>query len=349
MEFEYRSYPSHVLFGRGRFGDLAGHLKAYEKVLVIGSDRMRGRVSQLRDTLGEGKVAHFAHIVQHIPEAVVGEARRYMQSVNPQVLVAMGGGSAIGLAKALAVEVNLPVVALPTTYSGSEQTNIWGISTGNGKITGKSDRALPSLVIYDTDFTADMPFGLAVKSAMNAMAHLMEAIYAPDGNPVTRHHALQGIKTLRKGLLLLADRQALTAEANETILFGAYLAGKCLCEVSMSLHHKTAHVLGGTFGLDHASVHTVLQPYILKYQWPYLSEEAKEDFMQTLGSNPVMELRNLAQKAGGPAALGDIGFDKADISKAVDEILARPYANIAPLEKQALQVMLESAWEGEIS
>jgi alcohol dehydrogenase class IV len=279
----------------------------------------------------------------------VDEAREVAEQTQPFAYVAIGGGSAIGLAKGLAIEDGRPIIAVPTTFAGSEQTNIFGISTEDGKTTGRDDRALPQVVVYDPNLTATMPKGLAVTSAMNAMAHLMEALYSPSGNPVTRSLAMQGMKTLKAGLETMAESDRLTQEANEQIQFGAYLAGKCLCEVDMALHHKTAHVLGGSFGMDHSKVHTVLQPYVLAYQWPYLDKAIQEDFKEALASeNPAQVLKDLAANASAPTTLEAIGFQEADIEKAAFIMAANPYANIAPLSKEGLAGMLRNAYDGII-
>ena len=263
-------------------------------------------------------------------------------------MLSIGGGSSVGLAKALALQNRLPIIAVPTTFAGSEQTNIWGISNEDGKTTGREDIVLPREVVYDPELTQTMPKRLAVMSAMNAMAHLMEAVYSPTGNPISRHHALLGMQELKKGLKNIAYQKTFTAEANEQILFGAYLAGKTLCEVSMSLHHKAAHVLGGSFGMQHAEVHTVLQAYVLAYQWPHLSSEIQQDFVAVLGESPALALKNLAADAGAPTTLEEIGFAQEDITQAVNIMLSKPYPNPAPLVESQLLVMLEKAFEGRI-
>ncbi|MCC5940081.1 MAG: maleylacetate reductase [Balneolaceae bacterium] len=348
MKFEYTSHPIHVQFGRGSFKEIHKHLSDYKSYIVIANDRMNQQVELLREIAGSENVTLFSKVIQHVPQHLVDEAESVLNNHPADVLIAIGGGSAIGLAKALALKTHLPIVAVPSTYSGSEQTNIWGISSNEGKTTGKSPRVLPKVVIYDPEFTKSLPLNLAVKSGMNAMAHLMEAVYAPDGNPITRNMALTGIEYIKKGLNVLGDKQKLTQEANENLLMGAFIAGRSLCEVSMSLHHKTAHVLGGSFGMDHASVHTVLQPYVLEYQWDYLSEEIRNDFINSLGNHPSYELKMLAKRGGAETDLKSIGFKRQDITKAVEIILSKPYANVAPLEKEALFTMLENAYSGKL-
>ena len=391
MKFEYRSYPNKVIFASGACDRLPEFLGSGKRIMVIAGNRMKPRVDRLKTLLGvplddtspDARIRVFSGIEQHVPQYLVDNAMAFMKQQRPDLLLCMGGGSAIGLAKALALETCLPIVAVPTTFSGSEQTNIWGIRSNEGKNTGKSDRVLPGLVIYDPDLVRGMPYELAFKSGMNAMAHLVEAMYAPDGNPVTRHHALLGMETMRNGLQAICRSKTagnvirpghpdakipVTGRRKKTdgtsssittshfddytasqLLFGAYLAGKCLGEVSMSLHHKTAHVLGGTFGLDHASVHTVLLPWVLAYQWPHLNAEIRSDFERILGNNPPAILKKLIDEGGVPGDLKSIGYNKKEIPGTVEIILSAPYANVAPLEKKRLISMLESAWAGRLT
>lgn len=348
MTFTYRSHPITVLFGKGSFKKIEDHLGDYSSCFVIANERMDEQVNLLQNSEALKTVTRFEKVIQHVPQTLVDEAEKVLSKNPSDVIIAIGGGSAIGLAKALALKTEHPIIAVPSTYSGSEQTNIWGISSEGGKTTGKSPRVLPKLVIYDSEFTQSLPVKLAVKSGMNAMAHLMEAVYAPDGNPVTKTMALRGIEHTKKGLNVLAKEQQLTQEANENLLMGAFIAGRSLGEVSMSLHHKTAHVLGGSFGMDHASVHTVLQPYVLEYQWEYLSDEIRNDFIVSLGLLPAFELKMLAQKGGAETNLRQIGFRKEDINRAVKIILSKPYANVAPLEENRLIEMLENAFTGKL-
>lgn len=349
MEFNYRSFPNRIYFGKGKRKLLPELLKNYSKVLVLATGRLEAEVKSLQDALGSNRVVHFSKIIQHVPKTLVSEVREFRAKHQPQVVVAIGGGSAIGLAKALALDEYLPQIAIPSTYSGSEQTNIFGISTEAGKTTGRNDQVLPGVVIYDSELTAGMPKLLAATSGMNAMAHLMEAIYSPTANPVTRSIAIQGMEVIKRGLGNLAQSDSLTEESNENLLLGAYLAGKCLCEVEMSLHHKACHTLGGSFNLDHASVHTVMQSYVLDFQWDFLSDEMKNDFKTVFQSeNPAVELRKLAADCGAKTDLKSIGLGEENIPKAVELMLAKPYANVRPLTQENLSELLRKAVLGEL-
>ena len=348
MEFSYKSFPAQVHFGKGKIAVLPELLKGFSSVLLIAEGRFAPQAERFAAAFGNEKVVLFSNVIQHVPQRIVDEAYEVVKKENPDVLLSIGGGSSVGLAKALALQTELPIIAVPTTYAGSEQTNIWGISTEAGKTTGRSAKVLPKVVVYDPELTQSMPPVLAAKSAMNAMAHLMEAVYAPDGNPFTSHYAKLGMKSLKEGLLKLAEEKGLSEQTNEKILFGAYLGGKSLCEVSMSLHHKAAHVLGGSFGMEHATVHTVLQSYVLAYQWPYLSAGTQADFKEVFGEKPAIALRELADKNNIASDLKSIGFIEEDIPEAAALLLKKPYANPAPLNENGLEQLLRNAWAGKL-
>ncbi|GCC50502.1 maleylacetate reductase [Chryseotalea sanaruensis] len=348
--FEYTAFPSKVFFGEKSFDNIVKLLTQYQKAFVIAEKRQEPYVDLIKAKAGVDKVFHFNKVVQHVPANLVEEAKQLQQREQTDVLVAIGGGSAIGLAKALALTSNHDIIAVPSTYAGSEMTNIWGITTLEGKTTGRDMRVLPEIVIYDPAMTATMPVALAATSAMNAMAHLMEAVYGHDTNPISYNNSLDGMKKLRAGMMLLAKHNKLTQEANQLLQYGSFLAGKGLCEVSMSLHHKLAHVLGGSFNLDHASVHTVLQAFVLDYQWDALLKEVQQDFCNALAHPyPPEALLALARGMHAPTSLAEIGFKEADIDKTINIALSKPYANPKSLTKEGLTNLLSKAYKGTLN
>ncbi len=346
-KFEYTSFPHKIFFGKDSFSNIRALLSDYNKVFVIAQSRVQQYVDELKSMLGEEHIFHFDQVVQHVPSHLVDQAKKIQSEENTDVLVAIGGGSAIGLAKALAIDLRQDIIAVPTTYAGSEMTNIWGITTKNGKTTGRALIVLPKYVIYDPVFTASMPVSLAATSAMNAMAHLIEAVYAHDTNPITYQNSLLAIKQLAKGMKIIAVQKVLSQEANQLLQLGAFIAGKSLCEVSMSLHHKAVHILGGSFRIDHASAHTVLQAYVLDYQWDALSESTQTDLVNAFDHDyPPIALQQLAKAMDAPYTLKEIGFAKQDIEQAVNLMLSRPYPNPKTLSKKGLTEMLTKAFTG---
>lgn len=341
--FTYQSRQVEVHFGAGKIKELPALLQAWPRALVIGTERIAGQVQLLQDA--GTSLYWFKDVVQHVPEALVAKALDVCKAEEASVLVAIGGGSAVGLAKAVARELRLPIVAVPTTYAGSEMTDIWGITGANGKVTGKDLAVQPRVVLYDPDLTLGMRPTLAASSAMNAMAHLMEGIYAPAGNVLTMHLAAQGMGILREGLEALASAGELTPEVNEKLLLGAFMGGKVLGEVPMALHHKAAHTLGGSFGLDHAGVHTVLQSHVLQFQWPYLGEAVRRMFVESLGSeSPWLVLQDLARMNGLPTQLRAVGLAESQIAEAAAIMSKAPYPNPAPLTEEGLRLLFKAAY-----
>ncbi|MEP6594920.1 MAG: maleylacetate reductase [Ginsengibacter sp.] len=353
MNFVYQSIANKVYFGEEHLKALPNIIREAggNRLFVITSPRKPNQAitDDLERAFGADHVFLFSEIVQHVPKQIVDKALALAKEHRPDTLIAIGGGSAIGLAKGMALQTGLPILAIPTTYAGSEMTNVYGITEHGVKTVGKDLKVLPRSVIYAPSLTATMPLQLAAKSSMNAMAHLVEAIYAFDVNPVTYQNALLGIRFLKEGMEILINQKSLN-EANEKIQFGAYLAGKCLCEVSMALHHKVAHVLGGNFSLDHGSVHTVLLPYVLDFQYMGLSENSKEDLEKILNAeNPPLKLKTLAEQMDVATNLKSIGFKKEDISKATAQILAiKKFPNPVDISETNINDLLQRSYEGRL-
>ena len=203
----------------------------------------------------------------HTPVEVTEDALAFVQKSGVDCLVALGGGSTIGLAKAIALRTDLPQIAIPTTYAGSEMTPILGETKDGLKTTQKSMKVLPETVIYDVGLTMTLPAGLSGTSGINAIAHSVEALYAEDANPIISVLAEQSIAALGRALpKIAADPQH--RDARSDAQYGAFLAGACLGSVGMALHHKLCHTLGGTFDLPHSETHTIVLPHALAYNAP---------------------------------------------------------------------------------
>lgn len=351
-EFIYNQQSARVIFGRPFLESLSQELPSdsITRLWVIASHRFDYLVERVDDLPNVKVLEHFSRVLQHIPEDQVQKARHAVAKSEADIIIAIGGGSAIGLAKAVALKHPLPIWAVPTTYSGSEMTNIYGITSAGKKIVGRDSRVVPEKVFYDHELSLTLSFDLAAKSALNALAHLIEATYSPNVNPFTYRHALEGLRLVLGGLEELAEKQTLTEGINKKLLLGASFAGKSLTETEMALHHKCAHVLGGSYGLDHASVHAVILPYVLSYQWQSLSVELQRRFKKLFGSDyPPDALINLIQRLGLPASLKDIGFSKNQAEEAARVIFSHNFKNPAPVSHQTVQLLLENARAGQIS
>lgn len=281
----------------------------------------------------------------HTPVGVTEKAMMIVREREIDGVVSVGGGSTIGLGKAIALRTDLPQIVIPTTYAGSEMTPILGETRDGKKTTQSSAAILPEVVIYDVDLTLSLPVSLSGTSGINAIAHAVEALYARDRNPIVSLMAIEGISALFVALPRIAEAPS-DLEARADALYGAWLCGSCLGAVGMALHHKLCHVLGGSFNLPHAETHTIVLPHALAYNSPAVPETIAR-LESVLGPDPALALYNLAKTVGAPQGLRELGMAEADIDVAVSQALANPYWNPRTLELGPLRNLIARAWAGE--
>jgi len=272
-DFVYTSQPQRVVFGAGSLRHLAREIDALgaRRALVLCTPEQRGQAERVADMLGAHAAGVFDRAVMHVPIETAREAREVANRLGADCAVAIGGGSTTGLGKAIALDSGLPILAIPTTYAGSEMTPIYGITEAGLKKTGKDLRVLPRSVIYDPELSLSLPVALSVTSGINAIAHAAEGLYAQDSNPVMDLMAEEGIAALARALPAIRRRSD-DIEARGDALYGAWLCGSVLGSVGMALHHKLCHTLGGSFNLPHAEVHTVVLPHAIAFNAPAAPE-----------------------------------------------------------------------------
>lgn len=345
--FTYQASATRVVFGVGTLQQLPRELEllGVRSALLLSTAGQAAAARDLSASLGERSAGVFAGAVMHVPAAVAQQARDEVRRVGADGLVALGGGSTTGLAKAVALDSGLPIVAIPSTYAGSEMTSIWGLTDGGVKKTGREPRVLPRTVIYDPELSRALPWNVTVTSALNAMAHAAEGLYAHDGNPVIGLMAEEGIRACAAALAVLAtDPQDL--EARGDALYGAWLCGTVLGAVAMGLHHKLCHTLGGTFNLPHAETHTVVLPHVLAYNAPQ-APSAMARIARALGVHDApLGLQALAQRHGAPTSLQALGMPADGLDRAADLAVQNQYPNPRPLERTALRALLQRAYDG---
>jgi maleylacetate reductase len=306
--------------------------------------------------LGDRCAGIHPHAVMHVPVETARAARAEAARLGADCAVAIGGGSTTGLGKAIALESSLPILAIPTTYAGSEMTSIWGLTEGGVKKTGRDARVLPRTVLYDPLLTLTLPMGLSVTSAMNAIAHAAEGLYAHDGNPVVALMAEEAVRASAVAMAgLVRDPQDLAARSDA--LYGAWLAGSVLGAVAMGLHHKLCHTLGGSFNLPHAEVHSVVLPHALAYNadaaapaMVRVARALRAAGLAGVGDRPVdaaIALQTLARQAGAPTTLAATGMPEAGLDRVADLAVQTPYPNPRPLERAALRALLQRAQHGD--
>jgi maleylacetate reductase len=346
--FIYTSAPVRVVFGSAMVHELRSEVERLhlQRVLVLSTPGQRALGVMAVDLLDTLSVGLHAYAVMHVPREVADAAVVAARELQADGLVAIGGGSTVGLAKAVALELGLPIIAIPTTYSGSEMTAIWGLTEAGVKRTGRDERVRPRTVIYDPELTLALPATIAAPSGMNALAHCIEALYAPDGNPITALMAEEGIRALATSLPEVV-RDPTDRAARSGALYGAWLAGAALGAANMGLHHKLCHTLGGSFNLPHAEVHTVILPHAAAYN-ATAAPEAFARAARALGQPDVPgALFDLAQRIGAPTALSAIGMAEVDLDLAADLATRNPYANPAPVTRAGVRHLLAAAFHGE--
>ncbi len=345
--FVYNALPSRVIFGCGRLQQVRQEVEALgaQRALVLCTPEQRSLAEQVSALLGECSAGVFDRAVMHVPIETAREARAVAQQLGADCAVAVGGGSTTGLGKAIALESSLPILAIPTTYAGSEMTPIYGITEAGLKKTGRDIRVLPKTVIYDPELTLGLPLALSVTSGINAIAHAAEGLYAHDGNPIMGMLAEEGIAAIGRALPAL-KQSPVNPEARSDALYGAWLCGTVLGHVGMALHHKLCHTLGGSFNLPHAETHTIVLPHALAYN-AAAAPQAMARIARALGADSGPQaVHNLALYNGAPVALKDIGLREADLDPACDIAMQNQYPNPRPLERDALRQLLQDAFEG---
>jgi len=346
--FVYSANPARILFGAGRTAELPAELVrlGVERPLVITTPGQRAIGERLLALPGMAAGALFDGATMHTPVEVTERCLGFLREQACDGLVAIGGGSTIGLAKALALRTGLPQVAIPTTYAGSEVTPILGETAEGVKKTQRSPALLPQVVIYDVAQTLALPPAISASSGLNAIAHAAEALYARDANPVTSMMAEEGIAALGRSLPRIVQRPD-EVDAREQAQYGAWLCGTCLGTVGMALHHKLCHVLGGSFNLPHAETHAIVLPYALAYN-AAAAPEAMRRIARALGGGevPWTALHGLLRQLNLPRSLQDIGMPESGIDLALQLVLRDSYSNPRPMEQAALAQLLRMAFSG---
>jgi alcohol dehydrogenase class IV len=347
MSFTYNGLPSRVIFGQGTLSRVAKEVEALgcHRVLVLSTPGQEGRAREVLSQLGHLGAEVFAGARMHTPVKTTEEAMYVLASLDADGVVAIGGGSTIGLGKAIALRTDLPQIAIPTTYAGSEMTPILGETKDGIKTTQRTVKVLPETVIYDVNLTLGLPIGMSGISGINAIAHAVEALYAKDRNPIVSWMAEEGIAALARSLPKIAATPTDVA-ARADALYGAWLCGACLGAVEMSLHHKLCHTLGGSFDLPHAETHAVVLPHVVAYN----AEAAPEAMMRIaralVANDAAGGLYDLAKALGAPLTLRDIGLKEKDIDRAMAIATANPYWNPRKIEANGIRRLLNNAYTG---
>jgi maleylacetate reductase len=344
--FTYDALPGRIIFGPGTRSSVIAEVEALglRRVMVIADANAKHVADALVDELGVMVASRWHEVAQHVPTELAEAARTAARDAQIDGIVCVGGGSTTGLAKAIALELDAPIVAVPTTYAGSEVTPIFGL-TGEHKQTGRALRVLPRVVVYDPELTLDVPMSITGPSALNAIAHSVEALYGPSTNPVTTLMAGESIRAIASALVVLA-REPRDLEARTQLLYGAYLAGAAFAVVGIALHHKVCHVLGGTFGLVHGEVNAVMLPHVVAFNAPGAPDAIARVAAALDVDDAACGLFDLAASVGAPTSLAQLGMPEDALGRAAERTVAETTFNPVRVEVPGVLALLDDAWHG---
>ena len=254
-------------------------------------------------------------------------------------VIAVGGGSAIDLGKAISAAAGVPLVSVPTTYAGAEWTTYYGVRDPERKMRGGGAGADPRGIVYDVDLTLDLPLEPTVGTAMNALAHCAEALYVEGHNPAADEHALTGARLIGEWLPRVVETPR-DRGARTELLRGACHGGAALGGSGLALAHAMAQAIGGRYGLPHGTLNGICLPPALRWneQW---APDAAARFRAAVGREPE-ELAAL----GGPTRLRELGVPEADLPELAEAAAGRAgnRANPRPATAAEIEALLRTVW-----
>jgi alcohol dehydrogenase class IV len=336
-----------VIFGAGSLPRVRAEVERIgcSRVVVVCTEAERELAVEVSIHLGDLAIGIFDDAVMHHPIETVQAARDCVRDLGADCCVTVGGGTATGTGKLVALETGVPLLAIPTTYAGSEMTPIYGITEGTVKRTGRDRAVMPRVVIYDPELTLSLPPAVAGPSGINALAHSIEGLYADDTNPITMLMAEESIRALSRALPRIVQAPG-DLEARSDALYGAWLAGVVLGSAGMGLHHKLCHTLGGTFNLPHAEVHTVILPHAIAYNRDFAPDAMRRAAAALGADDPARGAYDLAVSLGAKTSLAALGMPRDGLDRAADLAVQNQYPNPRPLERDAIRELLEHAYTG---
>ena len=353
LDFVHETAACRVVMAPGALSQAAPEvLRHGSRILMITTGRAGEHGDVVASDLGPALVARIDSVSQHVPVEQAAAAVTLAKDHDVDAVLCLGGGSATGLAKGVALRTGLPIVAVPTTYAGSEVTSIWGLTEAGRKNTGRDPAVLPRSVVYDPLLTLTLPAAISAASAMNAVAHAVEGLYAPASSPLTRLMAEEGVRAIASALPRVVDRLDDVAARSEA-LYGGWLCGWVLGISAMGIHHKICHVLGGAFDLPHAQTHAAVLPYATAYNAahaPQLAavtraldagDESGDDAAGAAGA-----LWDLGRRLGTPAGLAELGLTAQQAERAAGIVAEERFDNPRPVTLAGVNELLRAALDG---
>ena len=347
LDFRYQALPWNIVFGAGSLERLPAELEKLgrSRALVLCTPPQATDARRVVELLGDACVGLYDQAVMHVPAGTVADAKATAERLDADCTVAIGGGSTTGLGKALALQAELDNIVIPTSYAGSEMTNIWGITEDGRKVTGRDVRVVPTLTLYDPVLTLSLPPKFAAASGLNAMAQAAVNVASTNSNPVVMTMAQEAVRRLSASLPRVLE-QPDDLDARAEALFGACLAGGALGTGTTGLHHRLCHVFGGTFNTPHAETHTVLLPHSIAYN-ANAAASGTALLAEALGvDNAASGIFALAGALGAPTGLRDLGVKEADLDRAAEIAVETAIDNPEPVTRERIRGLLDDAYFG---
>lgn len=341
-----------VVFANGAIAQVGAELERLgcSRAFLVAGGPEAQFADRIAAELGDRIAGRFSEVVMHVPAEIAERAVAHAAEIGADSLIAVGGGSSIGMAKAVAKETGLPILAVPTTYAGSEMTSIWGMTEGRRKTTGRDLRVLPKTVVYDPELSVSLPAEISAASGMNAIAHLVEGLYAPGVSPISFLQAEEGVRALASSLpRVVADPEDLDARGDA--LYGAWLAGWTLGTTGMGVHHKICHTLGGTYDLPHAPSHSAVIAYATAFNEEH-APEAMAAIVRALNAGGISctsagaGIWELAHRIGAPTSLAELGFTADSVEEASAIVAEAQPVNPRPVDVAGVEDVLRAALTG---
>jgi alcohol dehydrogenase class IV len=343
----FNATPARIVFGPGSSVSVREEVARLDsrRALVV-STPGRGSMAELVSaSLGERSVGVLPRAISQVPVELAIEGRNAARQAGADCLVAIGGGASIGLAKAISLELALPIIDIPTTYSGSEMTAFCGITIDGVKIMHESRNMLAHTVIYDPELSLGLSRENSAASALNALAHCIDGIYVTSSSPIHQMAAIEGARAVVDGIREVW-RSPSSIRARTELLFGAYLAGAALAG-GFALQHGLAHTLGGSFGLQHGKAHAVALPYVTAYNTRF-AQASIAKVESSLGSdNLAGTIHDLLRELGLPVDLRSVGVREEDLERIVRITVETDNGlNPGPVTADSVSAIVRAAFVG---
>ena len=347
LEFNYKGLPWNIIFGAGALQRLPEEVEklGFKRAMVLTTPQQQSSGEEIMQLLGGRGAGLFSEAIMHVPVQTLEAAKSLADEIQADCTVSLGGGSTTGLGKALAAQKSLPNIAIPTSFAGSEMTNIWAVTETDRKVTARDDVVVPTLTIYDPELTLTMPVGFAMVSGLNALAQAVVNVATDKPNPMVASIALDGIRALVSALPRIKANPD-DIEARAEALYGASMAGAALGTGSTGLHHKLCHTFGGTFNTPHAETHAILLAHSVAYN-AAAAAKGSQRIAEVMGvDNAAVGIFELAGKLDAPQALSDIGIKESDLDEAAAVVTEQSFNNPESVTTDRVRLLLQRAFEG---